>query len=223
MGWIPSLIGLGGGLLGKLFGGGPKFDDSALRDGLGKMDKLFGNYSGAEQSYEGSFRPLMDYFAAGGSATEANKQKAMSQVLAPINQMIPDARTRLQNDQARAGFYLPSTVTNAAQNDLGVKAAFSRSQAIGGVENEFRQLLDQNKALGMQAAGQQLSMLRQLLSQIAGQKGQLGAQMAGLSANREQAGSEWGGIFSSLLGGGIGSLFGDGGWFSRNDGGTGRK
>ena len=207
-----AIAGIGASLLGGLLGGGgPKIDETNYNEA---MQWLTEQYKNAQNPYyEGVMRQMMDYFAQGGTATDANRQKAYSQVLAPINQMIPDARTRIQNSMARAGIMTPGTVQNKFETDAATKAAFSRGQAIEGVNQRFDERLDQNKALALSSSQQFASLLRNLSMQAAGQKGQLALGQQSQQLQRSTMGTNWGqmlmGLGGSLIGGWAN---GTGGW-----------
>lgn len=200
------LAGIGSSLLGGLLGGGgPKIDKANMDQAMGWLTD---QYNLAQNPYyEGVMRQMIEYFGKGGTATEANRQKAYSQVLAPINSMIPDARTRIQNAMARAGIMNPSTVSNKFESDLATQAAFQRGQAIEGVNERFDQRLDQNKSLALQSSQQFASLLKNLSLSAAGQKGQLALGQQAQDMQRSQLGTNWGQMLMGLGGSMIGGAF----------------
>jgi hypothetical protein len=199
-----AIAGIGASLLGGLLGGGgPKIDESNYNEA---MQWLSEQYQNAQNPYyEGVMRQMIDYFAGGGSATDSNRQKAFSQVLAPINTMIPDARTRIQNAMSRAGILTPGTVQNKFETDIATKAAFQRGQAIESVNQRFDERQDQNKALGLSASQQFASLLRNLSMQAAGQKGQLALGQQAQQLQRSTMGTNWGQMLMGLGGSMIGN------------------
>jgi hypothetical protein len=219
MAFIPGLISMGTGILGKLFGGGQKIDQSILDSALKQYSKLFGQFGSEKGLYSNYLQGGLDYFSKGGSATEKNRQMAIGGALAPINQMIPDARTRMQNAQARAGLFLPSTVSAKSDIDMGIKNSWERATAIEEVNQRFDQTMDKNKAIAAQLSQAQVAQLNNLLSALTQSQGQLGLEDKALNAKiSQQSGFSLGNLFSSLIGGGAGdlmkslqSLFGGGG------------
>ncbi len=209
-----ALIGAGMSLAGGLLGGGkPKIDTSTYDQAQSWLANLYNSYQ--NPFYEGNLQQMIQYFTKGGTATETNRQKAFSQVLAPINRMIPDERTRNQNAMARAGIITPGTVQTKMENDLATQAAYLRGQAIEGVNQRFDERLDQNKALAMSSSQNMAQLLKQLSLQTASTSGQMALQEMQQQLARSSMGTNWGqmlgGLGSSMLTQGASRWFGGGG------------
>lgn len=206
MAFVPGLISAGVGLFGKLFGGGPKIDQKILDEALANYRKILGQFGSDKGYYSNYLRGGLDYFAKGGSATEENRQKALGGALSSINQMIPDARTRMQNEQARSGLFLPSTVSMKSDIDMGIKNSWERATAVEEVNNRFNQMMDKNKSIAAQLSAAQVAQLNNLISALTESEGRLGMQDKALNAQTANQGFSLSGLFSSLLGSGTGDL-----------------
>lgn len=199
-------LGMGTGLLGKLFGGG-KSNTGPMEDQLALMQKLFGEYQGDKAKYSPYLMDTIGYLSGGGSATEKNRAGAMAQALSPINRMIPDVRTRQQNAMAKAGIILPGTVQQKMDIDLGTQEAWSRAQAIEEVNQRFDKTLDTNKAAAGQLAGAQVSQIQNLLASMMGMQGRMAEGISGMQSQEALRGFNPGDMFGSLAGGQFGELF----------------
>jgi len=224
MAFVPGLIGLGTGIFGKLLGGGPKIDQGILDAAMANYAKLFSGFRSDKGMYSNYLMGGLNYFDKGGSASEANRQKALGAALGPINQMIPDARTRIQNDQARAGLFLPGSVSAKTDIDMGIKNSWQRASAIEEVNQRFDQTMDKNKAIAAQLSAAQVAQLNNLLATLTQSQGQLGMQDKMLNAQTAKEGFSIEGLFNSILGSGAGDLmktlqkmFGGGGGGSMMD------
>ena len=171
----------------------------------------------------GHFNPILDrllgYFEEGGSASEENRQKAVSQVLAPINRMIPDARTRRANQLAESGINPTGGQAIKIQRDDQVAADRARADAIGRVEQEFSERADRNKGIALNTTAQQIGQIRSVLPQILGQEGNLIGDMSRNALEYDMAQSQWWqallgaavGVGSTVATGGLNNLLGLGG------------
>lgn len=206
MAFVPGLISMGAGSLGKLFGGGNKIDQKILDEALKNYSKLFGEFGTNKNFYSNYLNSGLDYFSKGGSATESNRQRAVGTALSGVNQMIPDMRTRMQNAQAQAGLFLPSTVMQKGELDAGIKSAWQRATTIEEVNQRFDKTMDANKAIAAQLSSAQVAQLNNLLTALTESQGRLGLEDKALNAKISQQGFNLGGMFSSLIGSGAGDL-----------------
>lgn len=202
LGLATSLI----GGLGSLFGNkGTDF----MKEGWDKMNSLYKDVN--DPFFNNMSMNLAGYFAKGGGYTEAAKAKELATVMMPFEQQAQESRTQLQNEEARAGLLMPSTIRQKLGFDQAMKMAYGRAMATSQVEQKYLAGSEGNKALAFQTSSSRAAQIQSLLAQLAMQQTQIGAQVD--MANK-QMGFNMGDLFGSLFGSGLGSLsklFGGGG------------
>lgn len=188
---------------------------SMYKDMMKQFYGMTDRMNALQQSSEfglGQYNPILlgltGEFAKG--VTETERQKMYSQRLAPINQLIPDARTRRQMAMASAGVAPSSSMAQKTYRDDTLAEAKARSEGIADVDAMLSQKDLQMKSTAANLAQGQLANLRGFLANLYGTESAGVGKMAELGLQYDMSKGSW---WKSLLGSaiGIGTTFATGG------------